>query len=230
VLTPDADRINRGARATSVGTLRPSIVLYDEAHPLGDQIGELQAHDMKRRPDVLLIMGTSLKVHGLKHLIKDFAKVVHERKGIVVFVNATAPNKEWEGVIDYHVQGPTDDWVDLVQEDWKKARPQDWELQTILDSSVVHTSVVKGKPKAKSKAKPKTKPKPLRESRPSPDAYTQPLRMMRVTYRHHRTRSSRRNRLPAALRGVHRSGTAAPSRRYLPPSRPSLLRPSHRPR
>lgn len=138
-----------------MGTLRPSIVLYDEAHPLGDQIGELQAHDMRRRPDVLLIMGTSLKVHGLKHLIKDFAKVVHERKGIVVFVNATAPNKEWDGVIDYHVQGQTDHWVERVEEDWKKARPQDWEHQTILDSSVVHASVVKAKPKAKSKAKPK---------------------------------------------------------------------------
>ncbi|BEJ13029.1 hypothetical protein CspHIS471_0302030 [Cutaneotrichosporon sp. HIS471] len=155
-----ADRVNRGARATSVGTLRPSIVLYDEAHPLGDQIGELQAHDMKRRPDMLLIMGTSLKVHGLKHLIKDFAKVVHERKGIVVFVNATTPNKEWESVIDYHVQGPTDEWVDLVQEDWKKARPQDWELQTTLDPSIVHKSVVKGKSKAKAKSKAKPKPLP----------------------------------------------------------------------
>ncbi|KAL1411535.1 NAD-dependent deacetylase hst3 [Vanrija albida] len=145
------ERVNRSARATSVGTLRPSIVLYDEPHPLGDEIGALQAHDMRRGPDVLLIMGTSLKVHGLKRLVKDFAKTVHEKKGVVVFVNATAPSKEWDGVIDYHVEGDTDSWVERVEEEWKKVRPQDWEIQTVLDGEVVHKSV------AKTKAKPKTK-------------------------------------------------------------------------
>lgn len=145
------ERINRSARATSVGTLRPAIVLYDEPHPLGDEIGALQAHDMRRGPDVLLIMGTSLKVHGLKRLVKDFAKTVHEKKGVVVFVNATAPSKEWDGVIDYHVEGETDSWVERVEEDWKKVRPQDWEIQTVLDGEVVHKSIAKGKAKAKPK-------------------------------------------------------------------------------
>ncbi|TXT08930.1 hypothetical protein VHUM_02404 [Vanrija humicola] len=146
-----AERVNRSARATSIGTLRPSIVLYDEPHPLGDEIGALQAHDMRRGPDVLLIMGTSLKVHGLKRLVKDFAKTVHEKKGVVVFVNATAPSKEWDSVIDYHIEGETDSWVERVEEDWKKVRPQDWEIQTVLDGEVVHKSVAKGKGKAKPK-------------------------------------------------------------------------------
>lgn len=184
-------------------------MLYDEQHPLGDQIGELQAHDMKRRPDVLLVMGTSLKVHGLKHLIKDFAKVVHDRKGIVVFVNATPPNKEWEGVIDYHVEGDTDTWVDRVEEDWKKARPQDWEHQTILDSSVVHASVTKGKTKAK--PKPKAKPKAHRESlllAVMSSANTQPPQTMLAIYPPRPTRSSRLRPLRGARPGILPSGTA----------------------
>ncbi|RSH86793.1 uncharacterized protein EHS24_005065 [Apiotrichum porosum] len=147
------ERLSRSARATPIGSLRPSIVLYDEPHPLGDQIGELQTHDMRRGPDVLLIMGTSLKVHGLKRLVKDFARVVHDKKGIVVFVNATSPSKEWDSVIDYHIEGETDRWVERVEEEWKRVRPQDWELQTVLDKEVVHGTV------AKTKAKPRAKPK-----------------------------------------------------------------------
>lgn len=135
------ERVKRGSRALAVGTLRPAIVLYDEPHPLGDQIGELQSHDLKKGPDVLLIMGTSLKVHGLKNLVKSFAKRIHEhenpkRRGIVVFVNQTKPGKEWEGVIDVHVQGETDKWVERVEEVWRRVKPGDWEVQTTLDGPV----------------------------------------------------------------------------------------------
>lgn len=146
-------RINRSARATSVGTLRPSIVLYDEPHPLGDDIGQLTAYDVSRRPDMLLIMGTSLKVHGLKRLVKDFAKAVHggKKRGLVVFVNATPPSKEWEGIIDVHIEGETDKWVEKVEEEWKRVKPGDWEVQTTLDSEVV--PIVKtAEPKDKAKA------------------------------------------------------------------------------
>ncbi|EIW70370.1 hypothetical protein TREMEDRAFT_16281, partial [Tremella mesenterica DSM 1558] len=131
------ERISRNARLTPIGTLRPSIVLYDEPHPLGDDIGQLQTYDMSRSPDLLLIMGTSLKVHGLKRLVKEFAKVVHGRNGKVIFINQTAPSKEWQGIIDVHIQGETDKWVQKVEEEWKKIRPGDWEMQMNLDGEVV---------------------------------------------------------------------------------------------
>ncbi|EMD41882.1 hypothetical protein CERSUDRAFT_147269 [Gelatoporia subvermispora B] len=145
-------RTARSARALKVGTLRPSIVLYDEPHPLGDDIGSIQSSDITRKPDMLIIMGTSLKVHGFKKLVKDFAKAVRESAppatssssssrntrsyaGKVVFVNKTAPGSEWDGIIDYHVEGETDQWAEKVIEDWKKLRPSDWEVQTTLDST-----------------------------------------------------------------------------------------------
>lgn len=144
----DASRVSRSARAISVGSLRPAIVLYEENHPFAEEIGGIQAYDLTRKPDVLLIMGTSLKVHGLKLLVKDFAKKVHSRGGIVVFVNATAPaKKEWDGIIDYHVMGQTDQWVDRCEEDWKRVRPGDWEVQTLLDRDMVALGT-KGKGKA----------------------------------------------------------------------------------
>ncbi|KAI0361459.1 DHS-like NAD/FAD-binding domain-containing protein [Trametes cingulata] len=144
-------RVARSARALKVGTLRPAIVLYDEPHPLGDDIGSIHSADIARKPDMLIIMGTSLKVHGFKKLVKDFARAVHESApspatsstsplkknaksfaGKVIFVNKTAPGSEWDNIIDYHVVGETDRWVEKVIDDWKKARPSDWEVQKTL--------------------------------------------------------------------------------------------------
>jgi NAD-dependent histone deacetylase SIR2 len=168
LMEPGESRVKRSARATTVGTLRPAIVLYDEPHPLGDDIGELQGFDLSRGPDILLIMGTSLKVHGLKRLVKDFAKAVHTptgaagKKGMVVFVNATPPGKEWEGIIDVHVHGTTDRWVEKVEEEWRRIKPGDWEVQTRLDGEMAQVKGVKEVeqvPKAKPGSKPGSKPK-----------------------------------------------------------------------
>ncbi|KAJ3488208.1 hypothetical protein NLI96_g3022 [Meripilus lineatus] len=178
-------RVARSARRLVVGTLRPAIVLYNEAHPLGDDIGAIQSVDITRKPDMLIIMGTSLKVHGFKKLVKDFAKAVHDSSspvtpsktrppkpwaGKVIFVNKTAPGSEWNGIIDYHVQGETDEWVEKVVEDWKRMRPSDWEIQTtLLDTGAEHAKgtlqVAKGTPNAISaKGKHKAKSSLCREN------------------------------------------------------------------
>lgn len=142
-------RVARSARAVAIGTLRPAIVLYDEPHPSGDEIGALQTRDMAARPDLLLVMGTSLKVHGLKRLVRDFAGAVHARPGgKVVFVNRTPPPAEWSGVFDIHVRGETDGWVGRVMEEWKRLRPADWEVQTTLGTfKVVKPAAPAGKKK-----------------------------------------------------------------------------------
>jgi len=147
---PSNARAARSARPIKVGSLRPAIVLYGEPHPLGDEIGNMQTTDIARKPDMLIIMGTSLKVHGLKKLIKDFARSVHESgpsndtlnssrgkrwAGKVIFVNKTPPAAEWSNIIDYHIAGETDDWSTRVISDWKRLRPADWEIQQTLVAS-----------------------------------------------------------------------------------------------
>ncbi|KAF0332981.1 DHS-like NAD/FAD-binding domain-containing protein [Gigaspora margarita] len=60
-------------------------------------------------------MRTSLRIPGVKDLIKDFAKAVHERKGYVILVNATnVVTKEWNKIIYYQIEGTCDEWVKLV--------------------------------------------------------------------------------------------------------------------
>lgn len=111
------DRKAEGKRATAIGKLRPDIVLYDEQDPRAESISAIARHDQSHRPDVLLIMGTSLATHGVQLLIRDFAKVIHKRRaGKVVFINLTGPAKSWDSVIDYWVEWDCDAWVrDLVE-------------------------------------------------------------------------------------------------------------------
>ncbi|KAG2216351.1 hypothetical protein INT45_006301 [Circinella minor] len=105
-----------GKRQLAVGTLRPDIVLYNEDHPNGDKIGLQQCSDIKRRPDLLIVLGTSLKIPALKKFVKLAARTVHENKnGIAILVNKTAPTKEWENVFDYQIMGDTDEWVHMTE-------------------------------------------------------------------------------------------------------------------
>jgi hypothetical protein len=153
---PVTERISKGARKTRVGPLRPAIVLYGETDPLGDTIAELCRSDGAKKPDVLLIMGTSLAVHGIKGLVKQFARAVHapskgsgraardaqsapekvrvERRAVVVYVNLDPPPSDMAGFIDYWVEGFTDEWVKKVEIDWRTARPGDWEVRSTTTS------------------------------------------------------------------------------------------------
>ena len=128
----DKDRQDRGKRGTRVGTLRPNIVLYGEEHPSADAVGAISAHDLALSPDTLLILGTSLHVHGLKVLVKEFAKSVHARangKGKVIFVNLTRPTESmWRDVIDYWVSMDCDEWVATM----KRHRPGIFQVQEEL--------------------------------------------------------------------------------------------------
>ncbi|EFX02195.1 yor025wp-like protein [Grosmannia clavigera kw1407] len=118
-----AAREGRGKRALAVGKLRPDIVLYGEEHPNAHLISPIVQHDISLAPDIMLILGTSLKVHGLKVLIREFSKAVHSRAGKVVFVNLTKPSESvWSDVIDYWIQWDCDAWV----HDLKERKPALW--------------------------------------------------------------------------------------------------------
>lgn len=130
------DRQDRGKRGTKIGTLRPNVVLYGEEHPSADAVGKITASDLTMNPDVLLILGTSLHVHGLKTMVREFAKAVHAKaggKGRVVFVNLSRPSESvWKGVLDYWVSMDCDAWVDAM----RKHRPDMFQIQPGLKMQV----------------------------------------------------------------------------------------------
>ncbi|KAI0134875.1 DHS-like NAD/FAD-binding domain-containing protein [Daldinia grandis] len=118
-----AARQEKGKRALGIGKLRPDIVLYGEEHPQSDLISPIVQHDLSVGPDLLLILGTSLKVHGLKVMVKEFAKAVHNKAGKVIFINLTRPSDSaWGDIIDYWIEWDCDAWVD----DLKDRKPHLW--------------------------------------------------------------------------------------------------------
>lgn len=118
-----AARQEKGKRALGVGKLRPDIVLYGEEHPQSDLISPIVQHDLSAGPDLLLILGTSLRVHGLKVMVKEFAKAVHNKGGRVIFINLTKPSESaWGDIIDYWIEWDCDAWVD----DLKSRKPHLW--------------------------------------------------------------------------------------------------------
>ncbi|ODQ67300.1 NAD-dependent deacetylase HST3, partial [Nadsonia fulvescens var. elongata DSM 6958] len=123
------NRIKSGKRGTSIGFLRPNIVLYGEEHPNGEVIGKCTTADLKSGPDCMIILGTSLKVHGIKKLVRDAAQRVKDKGGLVIFVNKTEVSKSlWNEIIDYHIESDCDEWI----RDLKLRQPNFFSVQTTL--------------------------------------------------------------------------------------------------
>ncbi|RPA94123.1 DHS-like NAD/FAD-binding domain-containing protein [Choiromyces venosus 120613-1] len=153
----DKTRRQSGKRGTRIGSLRPNIVLYGEEHPLAEKIGTLTAADLRSNPDYLIILGTSLRVHGLKTIVKAMAQAVHARKGKVIYVNNTAASFSlWKDVIDFHVEMDCDQFVKLM----KGNRPEIWMKQTKVDK-LMKLAIMKNTPEDKENlaTRPKAKAK-----------------------------------------------------------------------
>lgn len=137
-LAVDQERRDAGKRGTRVGGLRPNIVLYGEEHPQGDLIGTISSSDISARPDLMIIFGTSLKVYGLRALVKDFANSIHSKVKKddkhpfrVIFVNnEPAANSIWKDVIDAWVEMDCDAFVNEM----KRLRPAVWERQEKIEA------------------------------------------------------------------------------------------------
>ncbi|OLY82452.1 NAD-dependent histone deacetylase HST3 [Smittium mucronatum] len=121
----DEQRSFKGKRLLGVGLLRPDVVLYNEQHPQSEIIGLLSEYDLRRRPDLLIVMGTSLKIPGVKRLAKEISKTVESsspfsyKNGAAksIFINCGPPSsiKEWDNVFDYFVDGPSDLAVEMLK-------------------------------------------------------------------------------------------------------------------
>ena len=165
----NADREARGKRGVSVGLLRPNIVLYGEEHPSNQLLAPLVPFDLSSNPEVLIIMGTSLKVFGLQKVVRDFAKNIHSRKdgkGRVVFVNRTKPAESvWEDVIDEYVAMDCDDWV----RDLRTRRDDLWLRQGELNLKATKPAVKRKNKDGENNNRPTKKAKQVTETMVSVD-------------------------------------------------------------
>ncbi|KAG5644371.1 hypothetical protein DXG03_008599 [Asterophora parasitica] len=139
-----------GKRARGIGKLRPSVVLYNEAHKDGEGVGDVVQKDLigsskgkgRGGADLLLVVGTSLRVPGTKRMVREFAKAVRSRgsapsspspsssprrspaedeepaiKAIYLNLDFPVPTREWEGVFDAWIQGDAQGFAEMLHEE-----------------------------------------------------------------------------------------------------------------
>jgi NAD-dependent histone deacetylase SIR2 len=113
----DAVRMAGGLRSHGVGRLRPRMVLYNEFNPDEDAIGAVSAADLKTRPDAVIVVGTSLKVPGIRRLAKEMCSVTRDRRGgFTAWINHDPEplGIEFKDCWDMVVRGECDDVARLA--------------------------------------------------------------------------------------------------------------------
>lgn len=105
-----------GHRSHGIGKLRPRIVLYNEHNPDEEAITSVMNADIRSRPDALIVAGTSMKIPGVRRLVKVLCNVIRSRKnGVTMWINNEPPTgKEFEGCWDLMVKGGCDQVARLV--------------------------------------------------------------------------------------------------------------------
>ncbi|RDB25580.1 NAD-dependent protein deacetylase hst4 [Hypsizygus marmoreus] len=147
-----------GKRARGIGKLRPSVVLYNEAHKDGEGVGDVVQKDLigsskgkgRSGADLLLVVGTSLRVPGTKRMVREFAKAVRSRgtgstnvtsgpsspapsprrspssdeepaiKAVYLNLDFPVPTREWEGVFDTWIQGDAQVFAEMLHREITK--------------------------------------------------------------------------------------------------------------
>ncbi|KAK0703772.1 DHS-like NAD/FAD-binding domain-containing protein [Lasiosphaeria miniovina] len=106
-----------GKRSHGIGRLRPRIVLYNEYNPDEEAIGNVSKADLRRVPDAVIVVGTSLKIPGVRRIVKEMCQLTRSRRdGITAWLNLDPEPQgvEFKDCWDLVVRGKCDDIAELV--------------------------------------------------------------------------------------------------------------------
>ncbi|OJI90746.1 hypothetical protein ASPTUDRAFT_197813 [Aspergillus tubingensis CBS 134.48] len=109
-------RMETGQRSHGIGKMRPRIVLYNEHNPDEEAITSVMNADIRSRPDALIVVGTSLKIPGVRRLVKSLCSVIRSRRnGVTMWINNEYPTgKEFEDCWDLMVKGDCEEVARLA--------------------------------------------------------------------------------------------------------------------
>lgn len=100
-----------GKRSHGIGRLRPRMVLYNESNPDDEAIGAVVKADLLKRPDAVIVVGTSMEIPGVKRMVREMCGIVRDRRdGVAIWINRGPPpiGKEFEDCWDLVVAGDCD--------------------------------------------------------------------------------------------------------------------------
>lgn len=106
-----------GKRSHGIGKLRPRMVLYNEYHPDQDAIGMVSQADLRRVPDAVIVVGTSMKVPGVRRIVKELCQATRaKRDGFTAWINLdpVPQTPDLKNLWDLVVRGKCDDIATLL--------------------------------------------------------------------------------------------------------------------
>ena len=107
-----------GKRSHGVGKLRPRIVLYNEHNPDDEAIGAVTTADFRKRPDAVIVVGTSLKIPAVRKIVREMCNIVRGRRsGVTMWINRDQDppsGLDLEDAWDLIVKGDSDDVASLA--------------------------------------------------------------------------------------------------------------------
>ncbi len=80
------------------------MLLYREANLNDIEFDAIFWRDLRKGPDTVIIVGTSLKISGARRLTREFCRAVKIRKGgVTIWINKELPSldKDFEVLLDY---------------------------------------------------------------------------------------------------------------------------------
>lgn len=144
-----------GKRSHGIGKLRPRIVLYNEYNPDEEAIGAVTRADLRTRPDAVIVVGTSLKVPGVRRIVREMCGVVRGRRdGTSIWINnGPAPvGAEFKDCWDLVVRGDCDEvarqanfpnwdeeytgeYQEVSDKEWARLKEAPQQAEVVIDAS-----------------------------------------------------------------------------------------------
>ena len=133
-----------GKRSHGIGKLRPRIVLYHEHNPDDEAIGAVMTSDLRSRPDAIVVVGTSMKIPGVRKIVKEMCRIVRSKQnGVSVWINQdpVPPGKDFEDCWDLVVGGECDEVARQADfKTWDDVIPETMEEYTMSEGERVKSS------------------------------------------------------------------------------------------
>ena len=147
-----------GKRSHGIGRLRPRIVLYNEHNPDEEAIGAVVGSDLRSRPDAVIVVGTSMKIPGVRRIVREMCGVVRGRRdGLTLWINHEPPpvGKEFEDCWDLIVKGPCDevarhwnsdgkDSTACTESEVERAKQRTGKMEVVIERSVNSVTLNQG--------------------------------------------------------------------------------------
>jgi NAD-dependent SIR2 family protein deacetylase len=103
----------KGQRSLNIGKLRPDVLLYGEPPPDEQEILETAEDGLRICPDLVLIVGTKLKIPGARSIAANFCHAARSRGGASFWISKEEPVSSLKALCDYVLIGDCDKIVPL---------------------------------------------------------------------------------------------------------------------